>query len=116
MGGAIVSSETPVVIVARNSLALTKRAVKSVLAQDVPCSLLVVNNASTDGTGPWLRTKGFSCIEFSVQKSLAACWNSALKAFWHLGRFERALVVNNDVEIRTDTIWGLSAYHELFVT
>jgi glycosyltransferase involved in cell wall biosynthesis len=115
MGGAIVSSETPVVIVARNSLALTKRAVKSVLAQDVPCSLLVVNNASTDGTGPWLRTKEFYFAEFSDLRSLAACWNCALKTFWFLG-FDRALVLNNDVEIRPDTIWGLSAYHELFVT
>jgi GT2 family glycosyltransferase len=111
----------PVVIVARNSLALTKRAVKSVLAQDVTCSLLVVNNASTDGTGPWLRTKEFAFGEFSEQRSLAACWNCALGTFWFMG-FERALVLNNDVELAPYTARYLSScldnpdYWQGFVT
>jgi GT2 family glycosyltransferase len=104
-------SGIPVVIVARNSLGLTKLAVKSVLAQDTPVDLLVVDNASTDGTGAWLRSKHFTFMFTDEQWSLARCWNNALRTLWYAGH-DRALVVNNDVELVTFMVKYLSAYME----
>ena len=106
---------TPVIIVARNCIALTKRAVASVLNQDVPVSLMVVDNCSSDGTAAWLRTKDISTIFTPEQWSLAKCWNVALKAFWAIGHTE-ALVLNSDVEIRPDTVSMLLAHGGPFVT
>ncbi len=109
-------ADIPVIMVARNSLALTKLAVKSVLAQDIPVELLVIDNASSDGTGAWLRAKeGIHFIVLSEQKSLAGCWNLGLRNAWVAG-YDRALVVNNDVELRSDTARLLWECHAEFVS
>ncbi len=44
----------PVVMPVRNGLELTKRAIVSILAQDIPVQVHVVDNHSTDGTAEWL--------------------------------------------------------------
>jgi len=93
----------PVILVARNSLALTKLAVRSVLAQDAPVDLFVVDNASSDGTGPWLRSKNFTFMFTDIQWSLARCWNTALRMLWSMGHQE-AMLVNNDVVLRPDAV------------
>lgn len=93
----------PLVVVCRNNLALTKLAVRSALAQDHPVEILAVDNCSSDGTAQWLRTKQIVTIFPQVQQSLAWCWNSALKALWAAGH-DRALVINNDVSLRLDTV------------
>ena len=106
----------PIIMVTRNGLALTKNAVRSALAQDVPVDLLIVDNQSTDGTIEWLRSKaGISTIFMPKQMSLAACWNSALKILWKLGH-DRALVINNDVVLRPDTVRLLNEHGGDFVT
>lgn len=105
----------PVVIIARGNLGLTKLAVKSVLAQDVPVTLVVIDNASSDGTSDWLKTKPFTCPVYFKQHSLSTCWNSALKYLWAQG-FNRALILNNDVQIRPDTARLLDAHGGEFVT
>lgn len=105
----------PVVMVVRNNLALTKKALTSVLAQDVPVEVLVVNNDSSDGTAPYLSTKAVSIIHTGEQWALAKCWNTALRWFWNRG-YTEALVVNNDVEIAADTARLLSSHGGPFVT
>lgn len=110
-----------IVIVSRNGLALTKRAVRSADAQDVNCGILVIDNASEDGTQAWLRSKVGQCKHYFAQVclpeqiSLAGCWNLALKALWH-GGWSHALVLNNDVEIRPDTYRMLLSHGGPFVT
>ena len=42
------------VVVTYNRLPLLKKCIERVRAQTTPCDILVVNNASTDGTTPWL--------------------------------------------------------------
>ena len=42
------------VVVTYNRLPLLQKCIESLRAQTAPCDILVVNNASTDGTGPWL--------------------------------------------------------------
>lgn len=105
----------PIVIIARNNLALTKRAVNSALLQDVPVEVVVVDNASTDSTAAWLRTKPVATISTNEQWALAKCWNVALQALWKAG-WEEACVINNDVLLRSDTVRLLSAHGSAFVT
>lgn len=95
----------PVVMPVRNNIGLTKIAVKSVLEQDVKggAELLVVDNGSTDGMGSYLRS--FSgrirhCYR-SPGWGVAESWNKGLKYWFGLGA-EYVLVINNDVELRSD--------------
>ena len=50
----------PCLMVTRNALALTKAAVRSVLEQDIPTELYVIDNDSTDGTPQFLREAGYA--------------------------------------------------------
>ena len=100
-----------VLIVCRNSLAYTKACVESVLRQSVPINLLIVDNASTDGTGIWLRSADLdiSCVSVPEPLSVSEAWNVGLEWFWNQGAQE-ALVLNNDVEIRPTTYLELKHY------
>ncbi len=92
-----------ILIISRNNLHLTKAAVRTALAQTVQCEVLVLDNASSDGTVAWLKSKeGIHVGYFITQRSLAACWNFGLKLLFNQGHKE-VLVINNDVELRADT-------------
>ncbi len=104
-----------IIFVSRNNLALTKAAVRSALSQDVDCPVILIDNASSDGTMAWSNTKPITTIAYAEQKSLAACWNAALKAAWKAG-FNCALVCNTDVILRADTVSTLCAHGGEFVT
>ena len=104
-----------VLVVTRNNLALSKLALKSVLAQDVPVELLVIDNASDDGTLQWLLSKPYSWMSMQEQKSLSYCWNFGLRALFLAGH-DRVLVINNDVVLRPDTARLLREHGGEFVT
>jgi GT2 family glycosyltransferase len=104
-----------ILMVSRNNLPLTKRAVASALAQDVECQVLVVDNLSSDGTIQWLKTKPVARIHYPYQKSLATCWNAGIRAFWAAGATE-VLVINNDVELPPWAYRELWGQGKLFVT
>ncbi len=50
----------PVVMIAYNNLALTQKAVESVMAQDISVDFYFVDNGSTDGTWEWSETQPFA--------------------------------------------------------
>ena len=107
-----------ILLVGRNNLALTKLAVRSALAQDLPLpyGVLLVDNASTDGTGAWARAKDrIALIATEKQWSLSRCWNEGLRACFSAG-YEAVLVLNNDVRIRPDTLRLLLEHGGEFVT
>lgn len=104
-----------ILIVARNNLHLTKGAVRTALAQDMPCDVLLIDNASTDGTAQWAATKAIGHRTYATQQPLAACWNDGIKAIKYL-QHEHVLILNNDVEIRRDTYRLLLAHGGPFVT
>jgi GT2 family glycosyltransferase len=90
-----------VLLVCRNSLAYTKACVDSILKQSEPVNLLVIDNASTDGTSLWLRSSAvdISTVSVPFPLSVSQAWNLGLEWFWNAGAQE-VLVLNNDVEIR----------------
>lgn len=105
-----------ILIVGRNNLHLTRAAVNSALAQDVPCVTMLVENASADNTARYASAKdGIVYVASDRQRSLSTCWNSGLKAAWDTGHTS-ALVLNNDIEIRPDTYRLLEAHGGEFVT
>lgn len=111
----------PVVIVARNNLELLQGAVRSALDQDVPTSVLIVDNGSTDSTSVWLQQAGrrdsrISYLTFMPQHSVSRAWNTALKYLFTWCRAERVLVINQDVVLRPDTVRWLQAEKAMFVT
>ena len=107
----------PVVMLVRNALALTKKAVASVLAQDLPVQLHIVDNDSSDGTAEWLASgdpPGIMWHTFKPPLGVSSGWNFALTDLFR--RFEHVLVVNNDVVLRPDTYRELLADGGPFVT
>lgn len=114
-----------IVILAHNSVHLTKAAVKSALDQqyDGGTGLVVIDNASTDNTSAWLQSmslpRGFSTVGFIEQRSVAFCWNYMLE--WAFSpalstKYEGVLICNNDVVLRPDTVKWLMADPAPFVT
>jgi GT2 family glycosyltransferase len=101
-----------ILIVSHNNLSLTRRAIASALTQTYPTSLIVLDNASSDRTPQWLAAQhdpkaGWSDILLRDRMSVAGCWNYVLEwAFSPLNNcnYEAVLVLNNDVEIRPDTV------------
>lgn len=105
-----------ILIVARNNLHLTKKAIISALDQDTGCDVIVVDNASTDGSSKYLSSKGpISLISYTRQQSLSTCWNVGLETIWRFS-LSPVLVLNNDVEIRPDMYRRLYNLHRSFVT
>ena len=102
-------------MVTRNNLALSKLAIKSAMAQDVPTDVMVADNQSTDGTVQWVASKPVARVSFQKQVSLAACWNAALRAAWGAG-YKAAILANNDIELRPDTFRLLNAVGGEFVS
>jgi len=105
----------PCLMLCHNALELTKKAVESVLAQDIPVDLMVIDNASIDETWPWLLSQGVRTYSVPSQLGVSRGWNYGLRYFFELGA-EYVWVVNNDAVYRPDTLRELIADGGLFVT
>ncbi len=93
-----------IVVVARNNLHLTKAAVRTAINQTVPCQVIVVDNASSDGTRGWMKSKQvIHPAYYYKQVSLAECWNRAMASVFRDPHNNEVLIINNDVELRPDT-------------
>jgi len=108
---------TPVLIPIINGKELTRNCIKSVLAQDVPCEVFVLDNGATDGSGEMLRAWADDRIHYIAARkpSVAASWNFGLKWLFAQGH-AAVLVLNNDTELRPDTVRWLLADGGPFVT
>ena len=103
----------------------TRAAIADVLAQSVPVRLLLINQGVDQPFREELEQIAEAddrVLLWSHQPplpSLAASWNAALDFVWALGG-EVALVVNNDVRLRQDTVEILARVcrppHALFVS
>jgi GT2 family glycosyltransferase len=63
----------PVLMIAYNNLELTKKAVASVFAQDIPVDFYLEDNGSTDGTEEWLGSGG--ALEFPRSEGTLFSWH-----------------------------------------
>jgi GT2 family glycosyltransferase len=113
------SSANWAVVLAYNNLHLTQAAIASLRKQDIEggVSILVINNASQDGTGAWLNSqRDLVTLRITMQDSVAGCWNRALRWLFINGSEDYALVINNDACLRPDAYRWLVADGGLFVT
>jgi GT2 family glycosyltransferase len=114
-GNTTVAERGTIVVVSRNNLHLTRKTIASAHAQDMPVDIILVDNASSDGTVQWATTKNYvSLIAFQEQRSLAACWNYALRQVFK--QSSHALMLNNDVEVQPCTYTYLLQHGGPFVT
>lgn len=96
---------------------MTRRAIESALTQDINTHVFAIDNGSRD-CGPMLRSFGkrISLVTFPEPRSLNWVWNMALDTAFDSLRLDHALVINNDVVLRSDTYRLLLADGGEFVT
>lgn len=100
-----------IIMLCRNNVELSKRCLDSLLKQEGSPTILVIDNASTDGTAAWYKSHrdiphNVYFTYLSPQKSVAAAWNWGLGWTFYTSHFWKrteVLVVNNDTELRPDT-------------
>src|SRR6266446_4737850 len=115
----------PVLILTRNNLELTKRAVESVAQQGIPTELLILDNGSTDGTKEWLSSQNKSgrWLRFSDNSGVSHGWNVGLRLSFEpdlqgsdLPFADHVLVINNDVVLPSWFYRQLLAYDKPFIS
>jgi GT2 family glycosyltransferase len=114
----------PVLLLTHNNLELTKKCVESVRAQDVPVSIHIYDNNSSDGTQAWLDSQPDIINQSSgVDLKVSEGWNFVLEIlFAERGQgeigwgAEHVLVLNNDTIIPPYFYRELLSYDVPFVT
>ena len=104
----------PVLIVTRNCLELTQKCVASVRAQDIWTEILIIDNASSDGTREWIVSEGLHLGMFEHNAGVSAAWNVGLTGAFT--EHDYCLVVNNDTELPPYFYHKLLTYDLPFVT
>jgi GT2 family glycosyltransferase len=107
---------TPVLVPILNGKLLTRRCIRSLLAQDAPCEVYVLDNGASDGSGEMVRAWPDERVHYvaSMKPSVAATWNHGLKFLFK--EHEAVWVVNNDTEFRPDSLRHLLSDGGNFVT
>ncbi|HRU38504.1 MAG TPA: glycosyltransferase [Candidatus Goldiibacteriota bacterium] len=93
-----------------NQLELTKICVESIIKNtwDVEHEIIVIDNASTDGTGGYLAEKKISCITNRENAGVAASWNAGVRA----AKGEYVCVINNDIVVSEGWLSSLIEFYE----
>lgn len=107
----------PVLILTRNNLSLTKRAIQSVFEQRISVDLYAVDNGSSDGTQAFLKEMGFwnHCNDYNA--GVSAGWNEGLRYLFEGDRpADHVLVINNDLVLPEFLYAALLSYDVPFVT
>jgi len=96
-----------IVIPVVGQLDLTRRCVESIRAcTDLPYEVIVVDNASTDGSAEWCEAAGCRVLRNRENAGCAGSWNQGIRA----ARYPLLLVTNNDVVVTPGWLDGLTAY------
>jgi GT2 family glycosyltransferase len=108
-------------VLAHNCLELTKKCVDSLIAQDVPTQIHLVDNGSEDGTAEWYSElfesdpERYSGTILSENRGVSWAWNYGLQAAFLVGE-EYVLVPNNDTILPSWFISSLLSYKAPFLT
>lgn len=97
------TSEILVIIVTFNGMQWIERCISSVKASTVPADILVIDNASTDGTPQWLQRHGVEVIQNSANIGFGAANNIGLKRVLDQG-YAYAYLLNQDAYLLPDTM------------
>jgi len=94
----------PVIIPTHNCYELTTKCINSVLDQDIPVDLLVIDNGSTDERlRDYLLRANLAgileCVFLQRNEGVSKAWNIGLASVFNTGTANHALVLNNDLEI-----------------
>jgi len=110
----------PVLTLTHNCLDLTRRTVESIFSQDIPIDLMVIDNASTDGTREWLSARagqpGFHAIAGDRNYGVSHGWNWGLQYYFSNREVDYVMVVNNDILLPPWLYRELLSYELPFVT
>lgn len=106
----------PVLMLTRNNLELTKKAVQSVLRQRIRATPWVVDNGSTDGTVAWANELGILLDASPHNDGVSAGWNQGLNRLFLRMKHDHVLVVGNDTVLPEYLYGALLSYEVPFVT
>lgn len=100
-----------VIIPALNQLGLTKICVDSVIKNtwDMEHEIVVVDNASTDGTVDYLKEKGLFYLANKENLGVAKAWNQGIKA----SKGEYVCIINNDIVASAGWLSSLVDFYEM---
>lgn len=88
--------ELSIVIAVYNNIFCTKNLLEQLKTEAPGAEIIVVNNASTDGTRQWLNTlSGVKVIDNTKNEGVSRAWNAGL----HQASGKVLAVLNNDVEL-----------------
>lgn len=97
------------VIPVYNQLEYTKQCVESILARTgAPFELIIVDNASTDGTREYLKTLPATVITNDQNLGCAKAWNQGVRA----SRGDLIAILNNDIVVTNGWLTGLRRFLE----
>lgn len=93
-----------VVMPVLNCLKYTKQAVRSLVLSGHPYEIIVIDNASTDGTGAWFREvdRPVHYLKQAKNIGVAKSWNLGIKTAFERGH-DLVFVINNDLVFAEDT-------------
>ncbi|MBB3113636.1 GT2 family glycosyltransferase [Paenibacillus phyllosphaerae] len=98
---------TSIIIPTFNGLAMLEQAVDAIRrytnVQETPYELIVVDNASTDGTGSWCVQQGIRLIALPANTGFPAACNRGLR----LASGDNLLLLNNDVTVSGGWLSGM---------
>lgn len=106
----------PVLMLTHNCLEQTKRCVESVRAQDIPTTIYIFDNGSTDDTLGWLQNEEIDYCHYDENKGVSFGWNYGLSLIFEEENQPHAMVINNDIVLSKWTYRRLLDLDELFVT
>lgn len=92
-----------IILTCRNNVALSRECLRTLLDQTGHPKILLIDNASTDGTAQWARSvqardPRVFVVTFMNPQSVSRIWNLGLDFAWQ-HEYEDVLVVNNDTEL-----------------
>ena len=106
----------PVLLLTHNCLDLTKKCVESLRNQDIPTTVFVADNGSSDDTVAWTQEQQIPCLTLLTNTGFSYGINMGLKWVFELTGADHCFVANNDTVFGAWTYRELLAYDAPFVT
>ena len=107
----------PVLVLTHNGLEMNKRCIQSVLYQDIPTWIYLVDNDSHDNSYEWAKTvEDVVPVQFVPQIGVSGGWNHGLKTLFECEGAEHVLVINSDVVLPRWFFSSLLSYDGPFIS